>query len=169
MSILATESLYHTEFIDGREVQKPLPKKLHALIQKFMLLALNRELPDAYEVLPELNVLCGQDRLVPDLTVARRDARYLEGDLADPATFTVEILSPGQSLPDLIGKADRIVRAGAPMCWVIWGEARRAWMYTLTDLEEARGVISAPLAGDNRVEINLDELWPQLDQTGRQT
>ncbi len=59
MSTAAIDSLYHTEFIDGQEVQKPLPKKLHALIQKFLLLALNRALPRDYEVLPELNVLCG--------------------------------------------------------------------------------------------------------------
>lgn len=167
MGTVAIEPLYHSEFIDGREVQKPLPKKLHALIQKFLLLALNRDLPSMYEVLPELNVLCGQDRLVPDLTVASRDARYIEGDLADPAAFVVEILSPGQSLSDLIGKADRIVRSGTPLCWVFWGEARRAWMYTSSDMEEAREVISASLPGSNRLDVRLDELWEQLDSEPR--
>ncbi len=69
---------------------------------------------------------------------------------------------PVNRFPDLIGKADRIVRSGTPMCWVVWGEARRAWMYTLADMEEARGVIAAPLTGAGHVEISLDELWSQL-------
>ncbi len=162
MSTLISEALYHVELIDGREVQKALPKKLHALAQKFLLLVLNRDLPNIYAVLPELNVLCGDDRLVPDLVVARCDARYQDGDLADAAVLAVEILSPGQRLPDLIDKADRIVRSGTPMCWVIWPEARKAWMYTLHDMVEASDVITATLHNGEHVEIHINEIWAKL-------
>ena len=33
MSAVLTEPIYHTELIDGREIQKPLPKNLHAFTQ----------------------------------------------------------------------------------------------------------------------------------------
>lgn len=150
------------ELIDGREVQKHLPSRLHAVVETFLLVALARDVPRMYEVLPELNVWCGYDRLVPDLAVARRDARYENGDLVDAAVFAVEILSPSQRLPDLLDKADRIVRAGTRMCWVFWPEVRRAWMYTLEDMIETRQVISAPLGEGDQIEISLEELWSQL-------
>ena len=163
MSALIGESFYHIELIDGEGVQKPLPKKPHALIQKFLLLALNRDLPDIYEVLPELNMLCGKDRLVPDLTVVRCDARYQDGDLADPAIFAVEILSPGQRLPDLMDRADRMIRSGTRVCWIIWPEAHKAWMYMTGDMVEATHAISATLPDGGRLDLDVAEMWRKLE------
>ena len=54
-----TEPLYHVELIDGREVQKPLPKKLHVLLRRYLIVALSLELPANYLALPELNLLTG--------------------------------------------------------------------------------------------------------------
>ncbi len=36
---------YHVELIDGVELQKPLPKKLHFLTQRFVLRLLDRSCP----------------------------------------------------------------------------------------------------------------------------
>jgi hypothetical protein len=36
MSAVLAEASYHKELIDGREVEKPLPKNLHAFIQTFL-------------------------------------------------------------------------------------------------------------------------------------
>lgn len=55
----ATEQLYHTELIDGQEIQKPLPKKLHMLIQRYLTILLMNTLPKQFEILPELNIWCG--------------------------------------------------------------------------------------------------------------
>jgi hypothetical protein len=91
MSSVLTQAPYHTERIDGQEIEKPLPKKLHAIIQSYIMIAAAALLSRAsYRVLAELNVLCGhdhQDRLVPDITIALRSATYLAGDLVDPAVL----------------------------------------------------------------------------------
>jgi Uma2 family endonuclease len=113
--------------------------------------------------MPELNVLCGPDRVVPDVTVAFRNARYQDGDLADPALLCVEILSPGQTVGDLFDKADRILKAGTPLCWIIWPERRKAWMYSLKDLVEATDTLSVALDEPDRVDIPLSEMWQELD------
>ncbi len=160
-TVLATP-VYHVERIDGCERQKPLPKQLHAFAQMFLMRQLLADLPSSFLPLPELNVLCGEDRLVPDITVVRQGARYDDGDLAEPAALAVEILSPGQTLSDLLDKAERLLRAGTPLAWVIWPERRKAWEYSLDDLKEASMTLGISLSSDRKLEISLAELWNLL-------
>lgn len=163
MSTVQTQPAYHLERIDGQEIQKPLPKKLHFLIERYLVIVLSNRLPKRYVAGPELNVLCGEDRLVPDVTVTERTARYDDGDLADPPLVAIEILSPGQTVGQLFDKADRLVRAGAPVCWVIWPERRQAWMYSSDLMIEAKEVLAASLSDGSSIEVSLPEMWAELD------
>ncbi len=165
MSTVLAHTPYHSELIDGREIEKPLPKKLHAIIQSYLIHALGSSLPEALRVLNELNVLCGrnhEDRLVPDVTVAARNAAYRDGDLLDPAILCVEILSPGQALSSLFDRAERLIAAGTPVCWIIWPERRQAWIYRQDAMHEAVERLSAdPEHGE--LAISLAEMWAELD------
>jgi Uma2 family endonuclease len=163
MSTVLVQPAYHVELIDGREVQKPLPKKYHFLIESYLIRVLANSLPKHYRVGPELNVLCGLDRLVPDDVVVGRDARYENGDLADPAILCVEIISPGQTLAELFNKADRFLKAGTPLCWIIWPERRKAWMYSADDLEEAKAQLGAVLPDGGVLTVELAAMWSELD------
>ena len=167
MSSVLTESLYHVELIDGREVQKPLPKKFHAIIQSYLIAVLTARLPKRqYQVLSELNVLCGEDhrdRVVPDITVALRAAVYREGDLLGPAVLCVEILSRGQTLSTLLDRSERLLKAGTPLCWVIWPERRQAWTYAQEDLRVADETLIVPMNEGKTIEVSLAEMWAELD------
>lgn len=163
MATVSLEQVYHAELIDGREIQKPLPKKLHAFVQRFLLLALTRDLPGSYLALPELNVVCGEDRLVPDLTVASRRAQYRDGDLVEPPCFAIEIVSPGQTIAQLFDRAGRLCLAGTPLCWIIWPERRKAWQYSSEDLTEAKEILTAALPEGASVSIRLAEMWAELE------
>ena len=161
---------YHIELINGREIQKLLPKRPHVLLQRFLIVQLARDLPDRYIGLPELNILTGaqtevgrREYIVPDVAVVRRDARYKDGDLADPPVFAVEILSPGQTISDLFVRSARLLMLGSPVVWVIWPERRKAWMHSNDDLSEATGSLSAPLLDGDSIEVNLAEMWAELD------
>ena len=162
MSSVLLDAAYHKELIDGREIEKPLPKKLHARIQAYLMRMLSLKLPRPYEALPELNVICGKDRLVPDITITERSARYEDGDLSDSPALAVEIMSPGQTLSNMFDKCERLHRASTPQCWVIWPESRQAWIFTPTSLEAAKEKLVAPV-GDSSVEISLAEMWAELD------
>jgi Uma2 family endonuclease len=129
MSTTLIDPVYHFERINGRDVRRPSPKKLHAFIQAYLMRVLSASMLSNARVLFELNVLCGDDRIVPAVIVVPHNARYIEGDLADPAILAVEIISPRQSLSNLMDKAERLLKAGTPMCWIIWPERRQAWMY----------------------------------------
>jgi Uma2 family endonuclease len=164
MSTVLTQPEYHVELIDGKEIQKALPKKLHAIIESYLIVALGAGLSkQKYGVMPELNVLCGEDRLVPDITVARRHAKYRDGDLADPALLCIEIFSPGQTFSALLDRAERLLKAGTPACWLIWPERRQAWKYTAENLREATEVLSASLGDEDSIEITVAEMWAELD------
>jgi Uma2 family endonuclease len=161
MSTILIDPAYHIERIDGREVQKPLPKKLHAFVQSYLIRILSVNAQPNVRVLSELNVLCGDDRVIPDVTVVPRNARYIDGDLADPAILAVEILSPSQPLSILIDKAERLIKAGTPMCWIIWPERRQAWMFSVDALREAGETLTA----DNASKVSLAAMWADLDES----
>ena len=144
MSTVLTEPVYHVELIDGRKVEKPLPKRLHARIQQRIQMELAKQIgSQPLEVLPALNVRCGEDRLVPDIVVASGNARYEDGDLAEGAYLAIEILSPGQTIGFLFDKADRMVRTGTKCCWIIWPARKQAWIYTSDFLKEAHDALTA--------------------------
>jgi Uma2 family endonuclease len=161
MSTILVDPGYHLERIDGREVRKPLPKKLHAFVQSYLIRILSVNAQPNVRVLSELNVLCADDRVIPDVTVVRRNARYIDGDLTDPAILAVEILSPGQPLSILIDKAERLIKAGTTMCWIIWPERRQAWMFSVDALREAGETLTA----GNAIEVSLAAMWADLDES----
>jgi hypothetical protein len=83
MSAAVRDFVYHTEQIDGVRLRSPCPRNYTPslrIIRSSCLLTL-RSLTGA---LPELNVPCGPDRLLPDSSVLNRSARFIGGDLADP-------------------------------------------------------------------------------------
>lgn len=151
MNAVLTEPLYHVELIDGREVEKPLPKGSHILVQRFLILNLTRKLPTNILAMPELNVLTGgvtpegrREYVVPDVTVVARSAKYENGDLAEPPIWGVKIISPGQTIGDLFVRAERLLNFGCPRVWGIWPEKQRVWEYS-ADLEEQRTQLTGRL------------------------
>ena len=176
MGAVQTEPVYHVELVDGREIEKPLPKKWHILIQTYLTLAVNRDLlPNDSRAFPELNVLTGartldgrREYIIPDLVVTERSARYEDGDLAEAPLWGVEILSPGQTIGDLFVRAERLLKLGCPLVWVIWPEKRKAWEYSQADLREVQDELSACLPAMARIEprfvrIPLPEMWAELE------
>ncbi len=168
MSAVITEPLYHVELIDGREVEKPLPKKLHAFCETRLIVKLADRLPSHYIAGPELNVLTGnftpeghREYIVPDVVVVARSAKYEDGDLAEPPIWGVEILSPGQTIGDLFVRAERLLKLGCSLAWVIWPEKQRAWEYS-TDLEEQHTQLTGRLPDGETIVIPLSEIWAEL-------
>lgn len=165
---------YHVELIDGREVEKPTPKKLHTWIQVFLIMALGKSLPEAYEPLSELDVQTGEftadgrrEYICPDVQVAAKTAKYEDGMLAEPPVLGVEILSPGQSITELFVRAHRLVKLGALNVWVIWPEQRRAWELGPSRIDEVTGKLTMRLPSETEpadMEILLPEMWKVLDR-----
>jgi hypothetical protein len=71
-AVLAGGCHYHLEVIDGREVEKLAPKKLHILIQTYLIIALHRMLPPRYRALPELNCSRGEQARLGGASISSR-------------------------------------------------------------------------------------------------
>jgi Uma2 family endonuclease len=153
MGAVSQKFEYHVERIRGQEIEKPLPKRLHAILQKRIMLELAKlETAGRFEVLPELDMLTGGgDWVVPDITVAAVDAPYDSGKLAGPAELAVEIMSPGQTIGQLFDKCEILHAGGTKHCWVIWPAKRTAWRYDAGELPviEERELI----AGEIRLAV----------------
>jgi Uma2 family endonuclease len=99
IAIASTTTRY--ELINGRKIEKPLPKKLHFFIQRYLVLALSRMLRSQHIAGAELSILTGgrspdgrREYVVPDVVIMDRHVKYEDGDLAQPPSLAIEILSP---------------------------------------------------------------------------
>jgi Uma2 family endonuclease len=156
------------ELIDGCEVVKPLAKKLHFLAQSYLAFALRRDLPARFVCGAELSILCGANRIAPDVVVTTRQARFVDGCLADPPLLAVEILSPGLTIPGLFHKAQRLIDSGAPQVWIILPERRQAWSMRSQEIAKMAIYLSAdfPSCGEGRIDLRLylPDLWEDIEQ-----
>ncbi len=137
MKAVGATHQYHVERINGREVEKPLPKRLHALVQTWLLRTFFQQNFAGLVILAELDVLVGNgDWLVPDIIIANEKARFHNDMLADPPLLAIDILSPRQGLGEMITKCEELHRIGTPLCWIVWPEKRAAWHYQAAHVPE---------------------------------
>jgi Uma2 family endonuclease len=172
MDSVLTAATYHAELIGGVEVEKPLPKEFHAFIQMYLNMALSRQMPPRYYPMPELNVQTGgvmpdgrREYVIPDIVVTERTrTSFADGNLVEAPALAVEILSVGQTIVDLMVRAERLLKLGCPTVWVVWPEKHRAWEYSKDDLRECSGTLTAPLPAGHTASINLAEMWAEMEQ-----
>ncbi|MGL5834533.1 MAG: Uma2 family endonuclease, partial [Waterburya sp.] len=94
-----------SEYINGKIIQKPMPKGKHSTIQGELIIALNSSLKPSKtaRAFPELRCTFGERSTVPDVAVFIWDRipRDDDGAIADSfqaaPDWTIEILSPDQS------------------------------------------------------------------------
>jgi Uma2 family endonuclease len=118
-----------SEFWDGQIRQKPMPMTKHSAIQLRLSVRMDAvsesKKPRAGRVLPELRCTFAGRSVVPDITYVRRERLPLDpdGKLADrflaAPDIMVEIVSPEQSLYELIEKVGWCVQNGVQVGWLI--------------------------------------------------
>lgn len=116
-----------SEFIDGKIVQKPMPQGQHSRIQQKLTAAINTVLeePQVALALPELRCTFGGRSLVPDIAVFTWDRLPTtpEGAIANNfeacPDWTIEILSPNQSVTRVTTNILHCLNHGSLMGWLI--------------------------------------------------
>jgi Uma2 family endonuclease len=104
-----------------QERGKPMPSTNHAVAQFNLILALQRY-KDRYSILPELSLELAGRPLVPDISIYPKlaiDWRHDEVKKTEPPLMVIEILSPKQSLDEVVRKADAYLEGGVQSCWVV--------------------------------------------------
>lgn len=116
-----------SEFIDGKIIQKPIPQGEHSSIQVDLCEAINRvaKTQKIAKAFPELRCNFGRRSIIPDITVFRwnRIPFLPSGRIANRfdihPDWAIEILSPDQSLTQVLGKLLHCSQQGTELGWLL--------------------------------------------------
>src|SRR6478672_5864832 len=114
-----------SEFIEGKVFQKPMPQGQHSRIQQKLTATINAVVEDAQIALalPELRCTFSDRSIVPDIAVFTWERIPTNEDGAIANTFaahpdwTIEILSPDQSVTRVMTNILHCLNHGAQMRW----------------------------------------------------
>lgn len=138
-----------SELINGQIIQKPMPQGEHSTIQSDLGSLINQvaKTPKIARAYTELRCLCGQNLVVPDISVFywHRIPMAESGRVANrfeiQPDWIIEILSPGQSQTLVMAKILNCLANGTKLGWLI-------------DPSESAILVILP---DRRVEILIGE------------
>ncbi len=116
-----------SEYIDGKIIQKPMPKAEHSVIQGELTTAINSAIKGSQtgRAFPELRCTFENRSIVPDITVLpwaaipRQADGKVAGELDAAPIWIIEILSPGQNQTKVVKKIMYALAHGTQMGWLI--------------------------------------------------
>ena len=127
------------EYRDGILEERPLPNFLHSLLQAFFIHYLSHWTEsDTLTAAPELRVKLRSGRFVlPDICI-------FEGAPTDklpsaPPLVVIEILSPDDSMSELLAKLGEYREWGAANIWVVNTETRTLQLFDGAELQPVSG------------------------------
>jgi Uma2 family endonuclease len=100
---------------------KPMPSEVHGYIQG-RLIARLYAYEDQYNILSELSLDLNNWGSVPDIAIyPKRKMNFREDriEVTTPPLCAIEILSPSQSLQELVNKASNYFQHGVKSCWLV--------------------------------------------------
>ncbi len=115
--------------LSGYELErgKPMPSINHGIVQACLISELVSRYKDKYTVVSELSLdlptrPVTPDTVTPDISVyPKRTVDWLHDTLkmTDPPLLIIEILSPKQSLDDLVQKVEGYFKDSVKSCWIV--------------------------------------------------
>ena len=119
-----------------QERGKPMPSKIHAYIQLNIGFELKFRYKERFTFLSELSLDLDGWRSVPDLAIYPKmeiDVRQDEIRMTTPPICAIEIISPMQSLQELIDKAKAYFEHGVQSCWLVLPGLRSIYVFSSFD------------------------------------
>ena len=162
-----------SEYIDGKIIQKPMPKGKHSTIQTELSAVINVALKPqkTARAFSELRCTFGDRSTVPDVTVFTWDRipRDNNGEIADSfqvaPNWTIEILSPNQSHSRVIKNILHCLDNGTELGWLIDPQEQSVFVYFPAQqpafFEVATDILPVPNFA-KAFELTLGELFGWL-------
>ncbi|MBK9335688.1 MAG: Uma2 family endonuclease [Lewinellaceae bacterium] len=104
------------------ERNKPMPSLNHSIIQANLIIQLGLLYKKQYRVASEISLDLSDWSSVPDICIFPKMPLDLQNDvtaMTQAPLCTVEIISPSQSLTELVTKARDYFRHGVQSCWIV--------------------------------------------------
>lgn len=116
---------------------KPMPSLNHSIIESNLIFLLNLHYRDRYRIASELSLDLADWPSVPDISILPKMELDLKNDLttlSEPPLVVIEIISPSQSLNDLVIKADKYFEHGVKSCWLVLPTLGNIYVFSTPDM-----------------------------------
>ncbi|MFN4257256.1 MAG: Uma2 family endonuclease [Saprospiraceae bacterium] len=111
---------------------KPMPSRIHALVQKRLAVFLDNNYSSRFEGYTELTLNTPGEKSTPDialLPIEEIDWLHDEIKVSEAPLLTVEILSPRQSVQSLLDKTEVYFDFGVKSCWVVLPSLKTIYVF----------------------------------------
>ena len=135
---------------------KTMPSEVHGYIQG-KLVARLYAYEDKYNILSELSLNLDDWGSVPDIAIyPKRKINFREDriEVTTPPLCAIEILSPSQSLQELVNKASNYFQHGVKSCWLVIPSLEN--IYVFSSPENYNIFRSNQTLSDTALGIELD-------------
>jgi len=146
------------------ERNKPMPNKIHGVIQGKLSFLLQLQYGDQF-IFPNELSLDTQPGSTPDICAypkTKLDVKSVEAKEKNPPITTIEILSPSQSFNELMHKAwDLYFPMGVKSSWIVVPELKAIHIIMPNDenLYFATGTLTDPATG---IEVSIEKVFEDL-------
>ena len=139
------------------ERHKPLPSRLHSITQSNLNFQLQLHYREKYRFMSELSLELRDWPSVPDLCIYPKTAvDFLEDEVnvMEAPLCAIEILSPSQSLNELVAKAGKYFEHGVISCWLVIPLLKN--IYVFSDREHYETFKSPQTLQDPALGLNIN-------------
>lgn len=146
------------------ERNKPIPNRIHGVVQSALTIQLDCNCGDRYQFVSELS-LDTHPPSTPDLCIypqKQLNTKTVVAKETEPPLTTIEILSPGQSLNELMHKAwDLYFPMGVQSAWIVVPELKGIHIMLPNDetLYFGSGLLTDPTTG---IQIEVAKVFKNL-------
>ena len=121
---------------DIKRRKKGMGSRNHSILQYNLILELGIKYRKIYSFIPELSLEIEEGEKIPDLAIYKKikaTPGYDETRMKDLPLGVIEILSPTQSLTELVVKARTYFDAGILSYWLVAPDVRTIYVYSDSD------------------------------------
>jgi len=139
------------------ERDKPMPSKNHSIVQGNLHFLIRSAYGKRYRVLPEVSIVISSKEKVPDIAIYST-LEFTPGEdetrLENAPLGVIEILSPSQSLTELIAKSAAYFEAGVLSYWLVLPDLRSIYVFSAPG--EYQVFTREDRLEDPRLEVELE-------------
>jgi Uma2 family endonuclease len=163
-----------SEFINGEITKKPMPQGKHSRLQSKLCQAINQiaETQEIAYAFPELRCTFGGESIIPDVVVYRwkRIPLDISGRIANHfeihPDWSIEILSPNQSLTKVLAKLLHCSHHGTELGWLINPEEEKILVvFPEQKIEIYQGEKPLPILTEIELELTAETVFSWLKFT----
>jgi Uma2 family endonuclease len=141
---------------------KPMPSEVHGYVQSKLILRIGSAYEDQYDLFSELSLDLNDWSSVPDIAVyPKRKMNFREDriEVTTPPLCAIEILSPSQSLQELVNKASNYFQHGVKSCWLVLPSLENIYVFSSPEsynIFRSTQTLSDPALG---IELELSKVF----------